>query len=113
MRFCPKCGRLMRPRIVDGERILECPNCGYSELVKAHLEGYSVRKRIEHTNKEKIAVIDESKIPKVLPVTRSVECPKCGNREAYYWMMQTRAADEPPTRFYRCTKCGFTWREYE
>ncbi|MEM4865380.1 MAG: hypothetical protein QXY09_02690 [Acidilobaceae archaeon] len=26
--------------------------------------------------------------------------------------MQTRAADEPPTRFYRCTKCGYTWREY-
>ncbi|MCD6114052.1 MAG: transcription factor S, partial [Thermoprotei archaeon] len=41
------------------------------------------------------------------------ECPKCGNREAYVWMMQTRAADEPPTRFYRCTKCGYTWREYE
>ncbi|HDJ94789.1 MAG TPA: transcription factor S, partial [Acidilobales archaeon] len=19
----------------------------------------------------------------------------------------------PPTRFYRCTKCGHTWREYE
>jgi len=27
-------------------------------------------------------------------------------------MIQTRAADEPPTRFYRCTKCGHTWREY-
>ncbi|MEM0290915.1 MAG: transcription factor S, partial [Thermoplasmata archaeon] len=30
-----------------------------------------------------------------------------------YWMLkQTRAADEPETRFYICTKCGYRWREY-
>ncbi|RLG10996.1 MAG: transcription factor S, partial [Thaumarchaeota archaeon] len=40
-------------------------------------------------------------------------CPKCGNREAYYWAVQTRSADEPMTRFFRCTKCGYTWREYD
>ena len=27
-------------------------------------------------------------------------------------MFQTRSADEPTTRFYRCQKCKFTWREY-
>ncbi|NMC10854.1 MAG: transcription factor S, partial [Methanothrix sp.] len=25
----------------------------------------------------------------------------------------TRAADESPTRFLTCTKCGFRWRRYE
>ncbi|MBI2112883.1 transcription factor S, partial [Candidatus Woesearchaeota archaeon] len=25
---------------------------------------------------------------------------------------QTRGADEPETRFFRCTKCNYTWREY-
>jgi hypothetical protein len=25
--------------------------------------------------------------------------------------MQIRSADEPESRFYRCLKCEFTWRE--
>ncbi|MCK4973458.1 MAG: transcription factor S, partial [Candidatus Heimdallarchaeota archaeon] len=29
------------------------------------------------------------------------------------WMVQTRSADESPTRFFRCTACGETWREYD
>ncbi len=41
-----------------------------------------------------------------------VKCPKCGNMEAYVWIEQTRAADEPPTKIYKCTKCGYMWREY-
>ncbi len=40
------------------------------------------------------------------------KCPKCGNDRAYLQIVQTRAADEPPTRIYTCTKCGYTWREY-
>jgi DNA-directed RNA polymerase subunit M len=28
-------------------------------------------------------------------------------------MVQTRRADESATQFFRCTKCGHTWREYE
>ena len=42
-----------------------------------------------------------------------VECRKCKNGEAYYWMLQTRAGDEPATKFFRCTKCKYTWREYD
>ena len=41
-----------------------------------------------------------------------VECPKCGHYEAFWVMRQTRAADEPTTRIYRCVKCQHTWREY-
>ena len=40
------------------------------------------------------------------------ECPKCHNGEAFWVMRQTRAADEPTTRIYRCVKCSHTWREY-
>jgi len=39
-------------------------------------------------------------------------CPKCGNDEAFFWTAQMRAADEAETRFFRCTKCKHTWREY-
>lgn len=41
-----------------------------------------------------------------------VNCDKCGHTVAYYWTQQTRGADEPETRFFRCVKCRYTWREY-
>ena len=44
--------------------------------------------------------------------TIEIECEKCGNNEAVWWMLQTRSADEPTTQFYRCTKCEYTWRNY-
>ena len=40
------------------------------------------------------------------------DCAKCDNKEAFYWTRQTRGADEPETRFFKCTKCNHTWREY-
>ena len=42
--------------------------------------------------------------------TIKIECEKCGNDEAVWWMLQTRSADEPTTQFYRCSKCRYTWR---
>jgi DNA-directed RNA polymerase subunit M len=41
-----------------------------------------------------------------------IACSKCGAKKALSWMQQTRASDEPPTRFYKCVSCGYTWREY-
>lgn len=46
-----------------------------------------------------------------LPKTR-ILCTECGNTEAYFVIRQTRAADEPETRIYRCCKCNHSWREY-
>ncbi|GAG32325.1 unnamed protein product [marine sediment metagenome] len=54
-------------------------------------------------------IIDENKSN--LPLADE-ECPKCGCPKAYYWTVQTRAGDEPETRFYKCKKCGHVWREY-
>jgi len=39
-------------------------------------------------------------------------CPKCENDKAYFWMVQTRSSDESPTKFFKCTKCGHTKRDY-
>jgi DNA-directed RNA polymerase subunit M len=50
-------------------------------------------------------------ITETLPRTR-IECPKCTYGEAIWHMRQTRAADEPTTRIYRCVRCSHTWREY-
>ena len=44
--------------------------------------------------------------------TASVVCDDCGNDRAWYTIKQTAAADEPPTRFFKCTACGHRWRDY-
>ncbi len=113
--FCPRCGTLMKPKKVDNKTMLVCPRCGYMAEPKGSSSirsMYRTTTRIQHTEKEKIIVLDESKLPKVLPKTKDVICPKCGHNEAYYWVLQTRRADEPPTRFFKCTRCGHVWREY-
>lgn len=42
----------------------------------------------------------------------NTDCPKCGQKKIIFWTEQTRASDEPPTRFYKCINCNYTWREY-
>jgi DNA-directed RNA polymerase subunit M len=59
---------------------------------------------------KEVVVAGENK--ESLPIA-DVICPKCGNQKAYWFMQQTRSADEPPTIFYKCTKCGYSWRSYE
>ena len=41
------------------------------------------------------------------------ECPECGYELAEWWLRQLRSADESEVRFFRCVKCGKTWREYD
>lgn len=113
MEFCPKCGmRLVLNQKKTGnkvENLLFCPKCGYQRKVTS---GESIlSKVIEPQTTEQIAVLDEDAANiRTMPITR-IECPKCGNREAFWWMVQTRGADESTTQFFRCTKCNYTWRE--
>ncbi len=110
MDFCPKCGNLMNPKKKDGEVVLACPNCGHEEKKEeedSDSDSYKVVR--EGEKKEETAVIEKDS--ESLPKTQK-KCPECGNGEAYWWMQQTRSADEPSTRFYRCVECGHTWREY-
>lgn len=107
MQFCPKCGALMLPKQVEQGPILVCDTCGYTAKAEK-LEEYKIVKPAKQ--KEMITVIEKEAKP-ALPTART-KCPKCGHGEAYWWLRQTRAADEATTRFYRCAKCGHTWREY-
>ena len=105
--FCPKCGSLMTPTTKKGKRVLVCKNCNFERPV----EGEEWVSEVELGRKQRVVVIDEKEKFEIYPKTK-IECPKCGYNEAYYWMMQTRGGDEPETRFYKCVKCGYTWREY-
>ncbi|WP_292460928.1 transcription factor S [Methanothermococcus sp.] len=104
VKFCPKCKNIMLPK--DGK--LVCTVCGYEEDLEQTDESYELKEKID-SKKQEIVVIEDVN---TLPTTR-IECPKCGNMEAYWWLQQTRCADEPETRFYKCKKCGYTWREYD
>ena len=113
MEFCPKCG--MRLGLVPTGKTasrfsLKCPNCNYE--LRSKKTSPVIVKKIEKPTVEPVVVIGEKEAKiKTLP-TEKVECPKCGNLEAYVWLVQTRGADESSTQFFRCTKCGSTWREY-
>jgi len=97
--ICPKCKLLMYPT-KDG---FVCKKCGYKRK-----RGEGKLYSFEREEKE-IAIIEGRSID-VLPKTQ-VTCPKCGNNEAYWVLKQTRASDEPETKIYTCTKCGYRWRE--
>ena len=62
--------------------------------------------------KENDSVIEKGEDVNTLPTTKAV-CPECGHTEASWWLQQTRSADEAETRFFKCLKCGHTWREYD
>lgn len=103
MKFCPTCAVRLRKSNANSQ--LSCTKCGYTE------NEARTSKKIEETTKSDLNVFDESEGKESLP-TIQIECGKCGNSEAVWWMLQTRSADEPTTQFYRCTKCSYTWRNY-
>ncbi len=105
MNFCPKCGSIMVPKKENGKLFLVCTNCGY----KMPFDG-KVGLSEKTQGPKKIDVVEKEH--NILPITKA-KCPKCGNDKAYYWTVQTRAGDEPETKFLKCTKCGYTWREYD
>ncbi len=113
LEFCPKCGKLLRPS--GDKKTLVCPKCGFIKTISDDSEA-SFTEEIEHDLKKELIgseVIDESEINATLP-TKILYCPNCNKKtEVMYWQRQTRSADEAPTRFFRCTVCGHTWREYD
>jgi DNA-directed RNA polymerase subunit M len=100
--FCPKCKSLMFPE--NGK--MKCRRCGHEGSAAKASMG-TIRSEM-NANRELLVVEGRSD---TLPKT-DVKCPKCGNNEAYWVLRQTRAADEPETRIYRCTNCSYSWREY-
>lgn len=108
MKLCQKCGSLLMP-VKSGSKVeFMCRNCNKSYRVEKG-DVPKFKEKISHGIQDVIPVVDKQS--RMLPVTK-LECPECGHGEAVWWTQQTRASDEPETRFYRCTKCGKTWREY-
>ncbi|MCS7116768.1 MAG: transcription factor S [Nitrososphaerota archaeon] len=112
MKFCPKCGTRLKFKQVklEGSSFIAstCDRCGF------YLPKQKVVERpnsaTHAVNLIKVVNDNEAKL-QTMPTT-TAECPECKNTTAYWWMLQTRSADEAPTQFFRCTRCGYTWRQY-
>jgi DNA-directed RNA polymerase subunit M len=101
MEFCPKCGAVL----VQKRKNNRCPRCNYSTKEKLKI---ATSEKIEGV--KEVAVLSK-KDTQVLPIVKE-KCKKCENGEAYFWTVQTRSGDEAETKFFKCTKCEHTWREY-
>ncbi len=106
MNFCEKCGSVLVTKKSKNKVYLVCKKCGFK------LAKYKPLEISETLNKKPLDdVIIIEKNEEALPKTKAV-CPKCNNKEAHWWLQQTRSIDEAPTLFLRCTKCKYSWREY-
>lgn len=92
----------------DGEEMV-CSSCGATQRKEADLSA-----RYESTEEQTFDDVIESD-PEAADEgkpTAEVRCEQCGTEKAWYTIKQTGSADEPPTRFFKCTECGYRWRGY-
>ncbi|WP_319540580.1 transcription factor S [uncultured Methanospirillum sp.] len=104
MMFCLKCGRMLKNQ--SGSFV--CPGCGWT---KDDAPG-NLMTKVDKRKEKEIVIVDDTEKIHTLP-TIAIRCPECGNNEAEWWLRQLRSADESEVRFFRCTKCSKTWREYD
>ena len=107
MDFCPKCE--IRLKKNNSGSALVCPKCDY---VKENIVKDDQVKLDESNSDFTVMGKDDMNIVKGLESTIKIDCEKCHNQEGVWWTFQTRSADEPETKFYRCIKCNHTWRDY-
>ncbi|AFU59450.1 putative DNA-directed RNA polymerase subunit M [Candidatus Nitrososphaera gargensis Ga9.2] len=93
--------------------MVECPKCGFKAKKGKQEKNATTKQENKKTTTGSDASLKvmEGDSVEALPTT-NIECPQCGNGTAFWWMLQTRSADEATTQFYRCTKCSHTWRNY-
>ena len=102
MEFCPECGKMLMPE----NGIVRC-GCGYEKALSSDDIEEQYTMEGEKMPEMEVLELDEDSI--LLPTTK-ITCYKCGGTKGYWWTVQTRSADEAPTNFIRCAKCGNTWR---
>ena len=106
MQFCDDCGSMMK---AEGDRMV-CTSCGGATERDRDLENEFVT--TESQTDEEVIESSEDANFEGKPKATDVRCEECGTEEAYYYIQQTASADEPPTRFLKCTECGHRWRGY-
>ncbi|MGZ4914796.1 MAG: transcription factor S [Halobacteriota archaeon] len=104
MEFCPKCKSIMVPHEGD----VKCRKCGFTK----HKGNQAKTRMHEISRNKRTMLVIEGEAAAGMPTIKA-HCSECGHDTAYWWLRQLRSADESEVRFFRCTKCGKTWREYD
>ena len=107
MQFCPECGSMM---VADGDAMI-CTNDDCTATTDRDEELAETFVSTEEQADADVIETEPGAADEGLP-TAAVTCDRCGNERAYYRIKQTASADEPPTRFFKCTECGYRWRDY-
>jgi DNA-directed RNA polymerase subunit M len=105
MQFCDDCGSMMK---TDGDAWV-CESCGATE---PRGDDESEYVSTDAQADAEVVETEENADFEGKPTATDVRCDECGNEEAWYYIQQTASADEPPTRFFKCTECGHKWRGY-
>jgi DNA-directed RNA polymerase II subunit RPB9 len=110
VKFCPECNNLLYPKENKQHKRLYyfCKTCDHIEESDVHLI---------YTNNLKIKSSTDSSSAKDLfsdptyPHSFSVNCPKCGNNEAIFFVNTENVKEKPLDLTYICTniKCGEKW----
>ncbi len=106
MQFCDDCGSMMK---ADGDRMV-CTGCGAATGRDRDREDAFIS--TESQIDDEIIESSEEANFEGKPTATDVVCDECGTQKAWYTLKQTASADEPPTRFFKCTECGYRWRGY-
>ena len=115
MEFCDDCGGMLVSENQEGDKVMKCRSCG-KIADDTDEDDYKVTEEKEEDPMDRLNVNDGSE-ESIRPTTQR-ECPQCSEnsndkKEHEWWMEQTRASDEPETRFYKCTECGNVHKVYD
>ena len=120
MNFCEDCDGLLQPK-KDGNGNVRpfCMDCG--EFKDGEVSSGSIaipndaREDVENDPEGgKMLILEETDNRTVGRASKEMYCSNCkSNQEVEYWEIQTRSADESPTRFFKCLNCEKQWREYD
>jgi DNA-directed RNA polymerase subunit M len=97
-------------KTVDGEMVCTDDDCGARTERDEELAEQFVSTAAQ--SDDEVVETSEDANFEGKPTADDVRCEECENEKAWYTIKQTGSADEPPTRFFKCTDCGHRWREY-
>ncbi|CAG9463166.1 unnamed protein product [Pedinophyceae sp. YPF-701] len=109
--FCPACANMLAlkkaaSRGTDEALMrLYCGSCDYEYEMDR-----TISQDVPLEKKDVDDVLGSEEMWATAAKTQAM-CPRCHHDEAYLKEFQTRSADEPTTRYHRCTKCHHAWKE--